>query len=83
MRKAGSRIFVDIKLKRQWMGHPKGQPLCVEEHLAQRLVKQGAARITDDEYLKQGKDKAVEAPPKDRMLRGAPATKSVFGGAEI
>lgn len=66
-----------IVLKRKWMDRPRGHVLNVSETMANRLIRWGTARPYDEE--KDGESakaaKHIDEAPRDKMLRGASATK--------
>jgi len=64
----GRTNFIPIKLKAEWMGHPKGAILTIREDAVKLLVARGSAVVIQP---KLAKSKEVSEPKKDKMMRPA------------
>lgn len=73
--------FVPIKLKRSWMGNAKGAKMTITQRQAEILEQRGTAKIlakpVDENKVDRRKkrDKSMDSPPKDKMIKGAEKTK--------
>ena len=62
----GKTRFVPVKLKAEWMGHPKGSIITMREDAARLLVARKSAVVIEP---KPAKPKDVQDPIKDKMMR--------------
>jgi len=69
-------IIMLIKLKREWMGSPKGAILDIVEPVARRLIEWGTAV-----EFKEEKKKAVGRPPRDKMVTDPATSKAASAPA--
>jgi len=61
---------MEIRLKREWMGHREGSTLNLMPRAAERLISLGTAvDITKKEKEVKEEVKAVSEAPKDKMVR--------------
>ena len=61
--------YVEIKLKSEWLSHPKGSILCLKESAANELIRRKAAVLVEKKEEKGAKTKDIVSPPKDKMMR--------------
>jgi len=57
--------YVELRLKKEWMGHPKGTTLILNEETANSLKSRGTAVFVEYE----NRDKGANKPEKDKMMR--------------
>jgi len=57
--------WTKLKLKAEWMGHPKGTVMAMNSIMADRLF----ARKTAVPVENIKKEKSVASPPQDKMMR--------------
>ncbi len=72
--------FVPVKLKREWMGNPKGAEMTITRRQAEILESRGTAKILvdlddGDKVDRRKKRKNMDSPPNDKMVKGAEKTK--------
>ena len=77
----GNDVYVDIKLKREWMGNPKRSKLTLIKSVADQLVHRGTAKLIDKDFEsekeldRQNNKKILRKARKDKMQKGAEKEK--------
>ena len=74
--------FVPVKLRREWMGNPKGAEMTITRRQAEILESRGTAKIlveSDDgdkeRPIRKKRRKSMDSPPRDKQVKGAEKTK--------
>lgn len=64
----GKVEYVDIKLKAEWMGNPKGCVMTINKRQADILCKRGSAKILEESDSKKNLLKTIRRK-RDKMIR--------------
>ena len=61
--------YIEVVLKSEWLGNPKGSKLTLNEVTANSLIARGSAKVLEKKDDKGAKAKDVPFAPKDKMMR--------------